>query len=428
MGSVGGDHLFKEGSPVVTPEGNIVMSFSFDSYQLEEEELQEKTGHTKGVLTFMEPVRENPEPQDRYHGIYFAMLLAGVGFLLPYNSFITDVDYLHHKYPGTSIVFDMSLTYILVALVAVILNNVLVEMLSLHTRITVGYLFALGPLLFVSICDVWLDLFSQRQAYAVNLMAVGVVAFGCTVQQSSFYGYTGMLPKRYTQGVMTGESTAGVIISLSRIFTKLLLSDEKENTMIFFCISIGLELTCFLLHLLVKQTYFVRYYTSRSQNGTSEFKGSMDNSTGYRVHHDVTAEDIRFVSWLAAAPTLDLTSLNLKSKGVGRASEIRNCTLGEWLPILIMAVFNLSDFVGKILAALPYDWRGAPLLLCSCLRVVFIPLFILCIYPSNTMTVSYMSGLTLGSVVAYSAYSLTSTSPSSCLYPGNYTASILDGN
>lgn len=42
----------------------------------------------------------NTEPQDRYHGIYFAMLLAGVGFLLPYNSFITDVDYLHQKFPG----------------------------------------------------------------------------------------------------------------------------------------------------------------------------------------------------------------------------------------------------------------------------------------------------------------------------------------
>lgn len=39
-------------------------------------------------------------PDDRYHAIYFAMLLAGVGFLLPYNSFITDVDYLHHKFPG----------------------------------------------------------------------------------------------------------------------------------------------------------------------------------------------------------------------------------------------------------------------------------------------------------------------------------------
>ncbi|XP_010150261.1 PREDICTED: equilibrative nucleoside transporter 4-like, partial [Eurypyga helias] len=203
MGSVGVER-FKELSPAGTPESNVVMSFSFDSYQLEEDELQ-RGSQAKGVLTFMEPVSEDPEPQDRYHGIYFAMLLAGVGFLLPYNSFITDVDYLHHKYPGTSIVFDMSLTYILVALVAVILNNALVELLSLHTRIAVGYLFALGPLLFVSICDVWLELFTRRQAYAINLVAVGVVAFGCTVQQSSFYGYTGLLPKRYTQGVMTGE-------------------------------------------------------------------------------------------------------------------------------------------------------------------------------------------------------------------------------
>lgn len=34
--------------------------------------------------------------------------------------------------------FDMSLTYILVALAAVLLNNVVVERLNLHTRITTG--------------------------------------------------------------------------------------------------------------------------------------------------------------------------------------------------------------------------------------------------------------------------------------------------
>ena len=41
--------------------------------------------------------------------------------------------------------FDMSLTYILVALVAVLLNNALVERLSLHTRITAGTLPAAHP-------------------------------------------------------------------------------------------------------------------------------------------------------------------------------------------------------------------------------------------------------------------------------------------
>ncbi|KAK2894099.1 hypothetical protein Q8A73_016583 [Channa argus] len=484
-------------------EGGVVQSYSFDSYQLEEEEIS-KDAPERGVLALSEPDFEEPIPDDRYHGIYFAMLLAGVGFLLPYNSFITDVDYLHKKFEGTSIVFDMSLTYILVALLAVILNNVLVERLSLHTRITVGYILALGPLVFVSVFDVWLEKFTIRQAYIINLVSVGVVAFGCTVQQSSFYGYMGMLPKRYTQGVMTGESTAGVIISLSRIFTKLLITEDSTNTLIFFLVSIGMEMLCFLLHLLVRRSRFVRYYTNHAQGkGPGKSHDPRENGTGYRVHHDVTAEEVRFgnggtgpspteegaedcvggtyvrfdapkakirrswpgvrdmilhryvvsrVIWaymLSIAVTYSITLCLFP----GLESEIRNPTLGEWLPILIMATFNMSDFVGKILAALPYEWSGGRLLFFSCLRVVFIPLFVMCVYPpgaptlshpawpclfsllmgvtngyfgsvpmiqaagkvppeqrelaGNTMTVSYMTGLMIGSAVAYAAYSFT---------------------
>ncbi|XP_004380891.1 equilibrative nucleoside transporter 4 isoform X1 [Trichechus manatus latirostris] len=528
MGQVGSQRL-KEPSLAATPDKNMVMSFSFDSYQLEEEAaagtVQGQGRRTRGVPTFVDPMVEEPVPDDRYHAIYFAMLLAGVGFLLPYNSFITDVDYLHHKYPGTSIVFDMSLTYILVALVAVLLNNVLVERLSLHTRITTGYLLALGPLLFISVCDVWLQLFSHDQAYAINLAAVGTVAFGCTVQQSSFYGYTGMLPKRYTQGVMTGESTAGVMISLSRILTKLLLPDERASTLIFFLVSVGLELLCFLLHLLVRRSRFVLYHTTRPRDSRTHRQGS-----GYCVHHDVATGDVHFEhqapalanSWSPKdSPAHEVTSgggrayvrfdvpqprvkrswptfralllhryvvarviwADMLSIAVtyfitlclfpGLESEIRHCVLGEWLPILIMAVFNLSDFVGKILAALPVDWRGTHLLACSCLRVIFIPLFILCVYPSgmpalrhpawpcvfsllmgisngyfgsvpmilaagkvspkqrelagNTMTVSYMTGLTLGSAVAYCTYSLTRDAPSSCFHTDTTNGSLPAG-
>ncbi|NXT74188.1 S29A4 protein, partial [Zapornia atra] len=322
--------------------------------------------------------------------------------------------------------------------------------------------------------------------------------------------------------------TAGVIISLSRIFTKLLLSDEKENTVIFFFISIGMELTCFILHLLVKRTRFVRYYTACSRKGPPEARGAGDRGTGYRVHHDVTSEDVRFENQPRGQPSSPQGSpgpeAELAGSGTymrfdvprpkikrswpsfrdmllhryvvsrliwaymlsiamtyfitlclfpGLESEIHNCTLGEWLPILIMAIFNLSDFVGKILAALPYDWRGTHLLIYSCLRVVFIPLFIMCVYPNgrptfghpawpcifsllmgitngyfgsvpmilaagkvspeqrelagNTMTVSYMTGLTLGSAVAYFAYSLTSTSHSTCFYTETSNSSFTLG-
>nr|XP_035972461.1 equilibrative nucleoside transporter 4 isoform X3 [Halichoerus grypus] len=399
MGSVGSQRL-KEPITAGTPDSSMVMSFSFDGCRLEEEAAgtaQGQGGAAGGVPGFTDSAVEEPVPDDRYHAIYFAMLLAGVGFLLPYNSFITDVDYLHHKYPGTSIVFDMSLTYILVALVAVLLNNALVERLSLHTRITAGYLLALGPLLFISICDVWLQLFSRDQAYAINLAAVGTVALGCTVQQSSFYGYTGMLPKRYTQGVMTGESTAGVMVSLSRILTKLLLPDERASTLIFFLVSAGLELLCFLLHLLVRRSRFVLSHTARPRDNRPGCRA------GYRVHHDVAAGDIHFEhqgpgladggspkdspahevtgsggaytrfdvpqprvtrSWpsfralllhryaVARAIWADMLSIAVTyfitlCLFPGLESEVRHCVLGEWLPILIMAVFNLSDFVGK---------------------------------------------------------------------------------
>lgn len=109
----------------------------------------------------------------------------------------------------------------------------------------------MGPLVFVSVFDVWLELFDTQQSYALTLAAIAIVAFGCTgeyiqaimlfslayivllgcvnivhltftVQQSSFYGYTGMLPKRYTQGVMTGESELNFNHHMSEIITIIL--------------------------------------------------------------------------------------------------------------------------------------------------------------------------------------------------------------
>lgn len=62
-------------------------------------------------------------------------------------------------------------------------------------------------MLFVAVCNIGWDGFSPQVSYTINLVAIGVVAFGCTVQQASYYGFTGCLPPRYTQAVMAGEST-----------------------------------------------------------------------------------------------------------------------------------------------------------------------------------------------------------------------------
>jgi hypothetical protein len=98
------------------------------------------------------------------------------------------------------------------------------------------------------------------------------------------------------------------MISLSRILTKLLLPDERASTIIFFLVSAGLELLCFLLHLLVRRSRFVLYYTTRPRD-------SRPVQAGYRVHHDVASGDIHFVSVLAW-PGLLLPHRRLKSSSL----------------------------------------------------------------------------------------------------------------
>ena len=147
--------------------------------------------------------------------------------VFPYSSLIMAVDYFQEKYPGTTIVFDMSLSYIVSAFASVFLNNMLVSVFSMKTRIyfgkivlrtfqlaiyllnghfLAGYVISLSVLLFISVFEVATDSLPRDHGYHIVLISTVLLGVGCTVQQSSFYGFTSMLPKKFTQGVMAGES------------------------------------------------------------------------------------------------------------------------------------------------------------------------------------------------------------------------------
>ncbi|XP_053206620.1 equilibrative nucleoside transporter 4-like [Panonychus citri] len=233
----------------------------------------------------------SPAPLDKYNGVYFGLLLAGVGFLLPYNSFVIAVDYFQDHFPGTSIMFDISFVYILSACLAVFINNLLVEIVPLFWRINFGYFLSFGTLTAIAIFEIAYCPFTQATSYSVILYAVGIIAFGCTIQQSSFYGYTSMLPTRYTQAVMTGESAAGLIVSVNRIITKLIFSDERINTLIFFGLSIGLIGCCIVIHNYLQKTSFVRYYIEICSKPRSSLRETHKPSSTLTTEQDARVKD-----------------------------------------------------------------------------------------------------------------------------------------
>jgi len=61
------------------------------------------------------------------------------------------------------------------------------------------------------------------------LSTVGVTGVLMCMNQSGIYGFAGLLPEIYTQGVMTGQAIAGVTVSLTRILTKYFYPDTHEG-------------------------------------------------------------------------------------------------------------------------------------------------------------------------------------------------------
>ncbi|EAT46183.1 AAEL002614-PA [Aedes aegypti] len=199
-------------------------------------------------------------PKDRKKLVFFALMTAGVGFVLPYNSFIIAADYWQSRFPGQSVALDMSITYIIVALGAVLLNNVFLSLAPFRVRVAFGYAISFTTLVFVALCEVAWHMFSAKTAYSVNLAAVSLVAMGCTIQQSSFYGFASMLPKQYTQAVMAGESIAGFLVSSNRVVTKLLIKSDRASTAIFFLTSTVYIAFSYVLHSITSHSPFVRYH------------------------------------------------------------------------------------------------------------------------------------------------------------------------
>ncbi|XP_078723357.1 equilibrative nucleoside transporter 4 [Lampetra fluviatilis] len=454
----------------------------------------------------LRPADPHKEPRDPCHFIYLSMVLAGTGFLLPYNCFTVDVDYLHRAYPDSTIVFDINTTYLVTSLCTVLLVSLLVERVDMHTRITAGYVLALLPLLFVGLCEVWFGLIPRHASYQLHLLSVAVVAFASTVQQASYYGFSGMLPPRHTQAVMTGESLAGVVASTTRVVTRASVGDVRTNTGIFFAAVVAMEVVCLLCHQLVRRSRFVHHHTAAARGGgrrpvtpsKPESLPERGTAAPYVARHSVAGEEVTFeneVTQKDDSPVWDglnhvgeeggvyvrmdppvqsdgtlkkifgsrlavsrllwpymsaiaITYLISLTVYPGLLSEVRSCELGEWMPIMLMALFNYADLLGKFLAAVPVPWKPLWLVLGSLSRLPLIPLLVLCTAPlaapalpppawpcalsillgitngymcsvpmirapgavpperrelaGNIMTVSLMMGLTAGSLIAYS--------------------------
>ena len=346
------------------------------------------------------------DPKDRFGLVYIAFFLAGAGFLFPWNSFVAAVDYFLFLYPDKHPEVAIAVMYLVVTLTFSTVNVCTVHHIPLHARIGFGYVMFTAALVFVPLLDIAIQncALNLNVSFVLTLCAVLTVGVGSGMQQSSYYGLSGMLPPRYTQAVMAGESAAGIVVSFNRVVTKLAVTELRSGVIAFFVLSVLFILMCVGCQVYIARSAFVRHYvTACSQKRAPAQQGEEDNQsllTEQEKELDTTTPmTVRFREmvlvrwrvtkqiWMHAAAILIAFFFTL-FLFPGIISEIQYCNIKDWMPVILITIFNLCDFIAKWLALVPIKWMTPKVVLLSSIgRVIFIPLFLLCTSPSPTYPV-----------------------------------------
>lgn len=157
-------------------------------------------------------------PEDTYHFAYIIYFTLGAGYLLPWNAFITAVDYFSYLYPDVSVDRIFAVVYMVVGLFLLLLVVAFANKSEAFVRINVGLAIFVVSLLVVPIMDV---VYIKGQTglysgYYVTAAAVALSGVGDALVQSGVIGSAGEMPDRYMQAVIAGTAASGMQVSGTR--------------------------------------------------------------------------------------------------------------------------------------------------------------------------------------------------------------------
>eukprot|EP00040_Diaphanoeca_grandis_P020660 m.109889 g.109889 ORF g.109889 m.109889 type:complete len:446 (+) comp27996_c0_seq1:263-1600(+) len=335
-----------------------------------------------------------PSPRDSFKLVIIAMVVCGAGVLLPFNTFVAASDFLENRYSKYDPEFYIPFIYIWGTSLSVAFNTFFVmDRVSVYWRIRFGYiLFLAGFVLFPVIeSSVESSTLSREGGWGTLLSTVVLITIGSGIQQSSIYGFASILGSSYTMSVMFGESVAGVLVSFNRIVTKLAYDSSEESvtesTFVFVYITIGCIIGCVLVSEKVYRSSFVAFAFTRKYEGLAAEREQMrlnPNAPKVTVNRWEIAKQIQYS--LASVFMSFLVTMSLFPGVVTIAPSER---WGDWLPVVVIATFNVGDLVGKTLPFLGIKflkftaWSQWGLFLFAMSRLVFFPLLVLTATPKQ---------------------------------------------
>ncbi|KAK4780800.1 hypothetical protein SAY87_016906 [Trapa incisa] len=320
-------------------------------------------------------------PADTFHFAYIVFFTLGLGFLLPWNAFITAVDYFTFLYPDASVDRVFAVVYMLVCLTFLILIVLYSHKSAAYVRINVGLALFVVALLVVPVMDsVYIKgRIGLYDGFYATVAAVGLSGFSDALVQGGIIGSAGEMPERYMQAVVAGTAASGVLISFLRIITKAVYSQDtsglRKSANLYFSVGIVIMAICVIFYNVAHRLPVIKYYKDLKLQAVNGEEGPL---TGAHWRSSLV-NTVGKVKWFGYGIIL-IYVVTLAIFPGYIAEDVHSELLKDWYPVLLITGYNVFDLVGKSLTAF-YLMENAKMAIWGCaMRLFFFPLFYWCLH------------------------------------------------
>lgn len=318
-------------------------------------------------------------PKDSFHLAYIIYFTLGAGYLLPWNAFVTAVDYFSYLYPDASVDRVFAIVYMVVGLSCLLLIIAFEHKTSSFLRINSGLALFVVALAAVPLMDAWYvkGRVGTYGGFYVTVCLVALCGIADALVQASIVGSAGELPERYMQAVVAGTAASGVLVSVLRVLTKLAYTQDAEglraSANLYFIVGIGLMIVCIIFYNVAPKLPVIKYFNelkAQALNEEKKEKGDLNK----QLWNSTLWEVVGTVKWYGLA----ITSLYVVTLCIfpGFITEdVHSTVLNDWYPILLIASFNVFDLVGKCLTSLYLVQNAKVVIGASYARLLFLLLY-----------------------------------------------------
>ena len=316
------------------------------------------------------------------------------GTMFPWNAFLTAYDYFVEMFPNFPFQFIMSIVFN----VATVLFQFIFVCIGDRMNLTLRMMFAFVPFVIIMVLIPFVrDFFVETTARLGFILAlVFISGISTAIAFNATLGLSSQFPPEYVGAVMTGQGVAGVMVGLIRIITKAGYGTSREgtiaSTLIYFILAAFLELLCVLSFFVLIRLPFSKFHMNKVNQilEISEEDDSLNTSDSVTLlHHPpvATLGQVLKKIWLFGVTVWSVFFVTL-SLFPGMTSVIPSNSWefpydDQWFAVVNIFLFQLFDFVGRMLPRWLIIIKPRFLWIVAFSRVVFGALFILCIVPKH---------------------------------------------